>query len=300
VDSKPKIQVIVTAPPYANFLNEISRHPLVTGFRLNTVMPLRTGPEEVIKRLTRYHQPLWIDLKGRQLRVVGAAIPPFTDVRISHTIRVNTPAEAFFSDGKETATIVAVDGDRLIFEDQPRRLIGPGESINIIDPSLEIDGYLTDLDQAYLEAMNKQGLNRVILSYVEGLEDLIEVKSIIPDANMLLKIETSKGLDFIEKYGQRDGRLVAARGDLFIEVKRPHHIIDAVRKIIRIDRNAIVASRILDSLATDQIPISADISDVAFLLEIGYRTFLLGDAICLQRDSLIEALNLLEAIAEDF
>ena len=36
---------------------------------------------------------------------------------------------------------------------------------------------------------------------------------------------------------------------------------------------------------------------MAFLLLLGYRTFLLGDAVCMQRDSVIEALNLLEAIA---
>ena len=41
------------------------------------------------------------------------------------------------------------------------------------------------------------------------------------------------------------------------------------------------------------MPESADIGDVAFLLALGYRTFLLGDAVCLRRDSVLEALNLL-------
>ena len=70
-----------------------------------------------------------------------------------------------------------------------------------------------------------------------------------------------------------------------------------MREIIRVDPNAIVASRILDSLAFNPVPVSAEISDVAFLLSLGYRTFLLGDAICLQREPLLEALNLLQEIS---
>ena len=61
-----------------------------------------------------------------------------------------------------------------------------------------------------------------------------------------------------------------------------------------------VASRIADSLAYQPVPVSADIGDVAFLLSLGYRTFMLGDMVCLQRDSVLEALNLLEAIVEQF
>jgi pyruvate kinase len=30
---------------------------------------------------------------------------------------------------------------------------------------------------------------------------------------------------------------------------------------------------------------------------LGYRTFLLGDAVCFQRDTVLAALNLLEAVA---
>ncbi|MCB0166867.1 MAG: hypothetical protein KDI79_21750, partial [Anaerolineae bacterium] len=66
-----KIQAIVTVPPYADFLDDVAAHPLVSGFRLNTVMPLRGDPAEVLERLRSFGQPLWVDLKGRQLRVVG-------------------------------------------------------------------------------------------------------------------------------------------------------------------------------------------------------------------------------------
>ena len=257
-------------------------------------MPLKDGPREALERLTKFNQPLWIDLKGRQLRVAGAAIPPFTELRLSHRIKVNTPVDAYFSDGNERARIVAVDGDRIILEDGPRRLVGPGESVNIMHPSLEIEGTLTETDKAYLSAMKEMGLTKVMLSYVESAADVEEVKSLLPNAEVLLKIETQRGLESAKKNKSTRGHLVAARGDLYVEVLRPHKIVDAVKTVVQADPKAIVASRIFDSLGWTPVPVSADIGDVAFLMEIGYRTFMLGDTVCLKRDSIIEALNLLE------
>lgn len=291
---------IVTAPPYAPFLDEVARHPLVSGFRLNTVMPLREGPAEALERLSGYGQPVWIDLKGRQLRVVGAAIPPYSEVRLSHSIQVDTPVDAFFSDGTECVRVAAVDGDRLILEDGPRRLVGPGESVNIVHPSLKISGTLTATDKSYLKAMQAVSLNKVMLSYVESASDIQEVQALLPGAEVMLKIETQRGLDFARKHGSSYGRLMAARGDLYVEVLRPHRMVSALRQIISADPQAVVASRIFDSLAHHPVPESADISDAAFLLSLGYRTFLFGDVVCLQRDTIIEALNLLEAVAAEF
>ena len=294
------VRAIVTAPPYATFLDEVARHPLVCGLRLNTVMPLRSGPAEALERLQAFDQPLWVDLKGRQLRVVGAAIPPYTAVHLSHRIRVDTPVDAFFSDGTERVRVMAVDGNRLILEDGPHRLIGPGESVNIVHPSLVIEGTLTETDRTYLAAMGGSGLKRVMLSYVESPSDVEEVRHLLPGAEAMLKIETRRGLAFARRHGASQGRLMAARGDLYVEVLRPHQVVGALREIIIADPEAVVASRIFDSLAHHPVPESADIGDVAFLLSLGYRTFLLGDAICLRRDTVLEALNLLEAVAGQF
>ena len=294
------VRAIVTTPPYATFLDEVARHPIVCGFRLNTVMPVRGGPTEALERLRAFGQPLWVDLKGRQLRVVGAAIPPYTEVRLSHRIRVDTPVDAFFSDGKECVRVADVDGDRLILEDGPRRLVGPGESVNIVHPSLHIEGTLTETDRAYLAAMRELGLNRVMVSYVETPSDAEEVRRTLPGAHVICKIETHRGLGYARKHASAHGRLMAARGDLYVEVLRPHRLVSALRDIIAADPEAVVASRIFDSLAYHPVPASADIGDAAFLISLGYRTFMLGDAICLQRDPLLEALNLLEAIAGEF
>jgi hypothetical protein len=294
------IRVIVTVPPYASFLEEVARHPLVGGLRLNTVMPLHTPPAEVLTRLSGFGQPVWVDLKGRQLRVVGAAIPPFSEVCLSHRIRVRTPVEVFFSDGRERALLVGVDGDRLILQDGPRRLVGPGESVNIIHPSLEVEGTLTETDCIYLAAMDSLGLKQVMLSYVESPADAAEVRNLLPQAEVLLKIESQRGLRYVRRYGASGGHLMAARGDLYVEVLRPHRIVGALRDVITADPQAVAASRLFESLVDHPVPSSADIGDAAFLLALGYRTFMLGDALCLRRDTVLEALNLFQAVAGQF
>ena len=182
----------------------------------------------------------------------------------------------------------------------PRRLIGPGESVNIIHPSLEIEGSLTKTDRAYLTAMHTMGLKQAMLSYVESPTDLVEVRQLLPGAEVMAKIETQRGLTYARQHGAGHGRLVAARGDLYVEVLHPHRMVKALREIITADPQAVVASRIFDSMAYQPVPTSADIGDVAFLLSLGYRTFMLGDAVCLRRESLLEALNLLEAVAGEF
>jgi pyruvate kinase len=292
-----RVRAIVTVPPYARFAEEVARHPLVTAIRLNTVMPIKGPLEPVLTRLAGLGPPLWVDLKGRQLRVVGAAMPPFTEVRVSHPIRVRAPADAFFNDGREHARIAAVDGDRLILEDGPRRLVGPGESINIVDPSLEILGTLTETDRRYLAAMRELGLCRVMLSFAERASDAAEIEAALPGAEIILKIESQRGLDLARSPARPRCRLMAARGDLYVEVLRPHRILSALKQIIAADPEAIVASRLFASLSRAEVPTSADICDAAFLMELGYRTFMLGDEICLARDSVIAALNLLEAVA---
>jgi hypothetical protein len=299
-----KAEAIVTIPPYAPFVGEVLRHPSVSGVRLNTVMPVKDSLEELLKRLDgaakSSGKALWVDLKCRQLRVKGYWVPPFTEIQVSHRLTVNTPVKAYFSGGKEISTIVGVDGDRLIALEGPRRVIGPGESLNILDPSLSIEGYLTDTDRRYLEAGQKVGVSNYMLSYVEKPEDVGCLKAYSPDANIVAKIESVKGMRYVEEQWNKTPRLMTARGDLYVELEKPHHIIKAVETIISKDPSAIVASRIFSSLSDSLEPSCEDIGDVDNLLRMGYRSFMFGDDICMQRNSIISGLNLFEAMAERY
>ncbi len=294
--------VIVTIPPYAPFIDEVVDHPAVSGLRLNTVMPTKGKLEDTLKMLQDKvkDKDLWIDLKCRQLRVKNFGVPPFTEIELTHQIEVETPVTAYFSDGNERATVLEADQNRLIMQEGPQRVIGPGESVNIIHPSLKISGYLTETDEEYISAAKEVGLHNYMLSFVERPEDSNKLKELDPEAEIVEKIESIKGILYADKHWKNGTRLMAARGDLYIEVKKPHYITRAVERIVKKDSNAIVASRIMGSFAHSLEPSCSDIGDVDNLLRMGYRTLMLGDDVCMRRNSVMSALNLLQAMSERY
>lgn len=299
------VSAIVTVPPYAPFIEEVVDHPIVSGLRLNTVMPVKESLEEVLGRLDleakKRGKELWVDLKGRQLRVKSFGVPPFTEIELSHPIEVETPVTAYFNDGQERATILEVEGNKLIMQEGPKRVVGPGESINILHPSLVIRGeYFTEKDKQYLEAGKAVGVDKYMLSFVESKEDIERFKKVYPPAEAVAKIESRKGLGYVQEEWQGEARLMAAQGDLFVEVERPHRITQAVESLVQKDPTAIAASRIFGSLAYSLEPAYADILAADNLLRMGYQTLMLGDEVCLRRESVLSALNLLAAVAHPY
>lgn len=231
--------------------------------------------------------------------------PPWAVIEIDHKIDLDTtkPVRCYLNDGFQTAYIVKVQGNRLLMLDGPKSVVGGGESINITHPSLKIQGYLTDLDKEYIKAAKSVGVHNYMLSYVEQESDLADVLKIDPDAKITAKIESIKGLDFVhnEYHKFKDNvRLMAARGDLYVEVSRPHKVLRALKDIIEADEEAIVASRIMPSMLNSYQPSCQDMTDVGFLMEIGYKHFMVGDDLCFDYDSLQGALNVLHSIDHDY
>lgn len=293
---------IVTIPPYAPFIDEVIGHPIVSGVRLNTVMPIKGELVDTLGNLKelvdKEEKKLWIDLKCRQLRVKTFGVPPFTEIELTHNLEVETPVTAYFSDGRETAEVLKVDGNRLIMQEGPQRVVGPGESVNILHPSLKIDGYLTERDREYIAAAKELGLHHYMLSFVEQEEDIEAIREIDPDAEVVAKIESLKGLRYIDDQWSGSSRIMAARGDLYVEVRKPHHITRAMEYLISKDEKAIVASRIFPSFAYSLEPSCSDIGDVDNLLRMGYRSFMLGDDVCMKREPVLSSLALLGSMAK--
>lgn len=295
-----KTEILITIPPYAPYIKKATEHSSVTGVRVNTVMPIKESLKEMIQRISSVVAPkdLWIDLKCRQLRVTNYATVPFSHLEVSHPFTVDTPVTAYFHDGLEAATVASVDGNKIIMLDGPQRIVGPGESINIMSPSLVINGYFTQKDLDYIAAAKEVGIHKYMLSYVESGKDIDALLNLDPKAEAILKIESVKGLKFVREvypsYKDR-AKLMAARGDLFVEVGKPHYILRALKEIVKVDPDAIAASRLFPSLRTDLVPVCSEITDVGYLSEIGYHRFMVGDDVCFHEQSLMSALNLIQA-----
>lgn len=339
-------------PHFATFASD----PRLSGIRINPAMlPLPELERELalLGDVAKAPVPLWYDVKGRQLRVEETRIVNgHLECRLNHPIvldlRDDAARRVIFKAGGDFGTIDHIEDDKwLIFRDGtlfgPHYRVGHGESLNIRHPSLFVDGpTFTEDECRKIEAAKRAGFTRFFLSYVEGQFEIDRLLELVgkQDAEVWLKIENERGLEFVTReFKKRDNLvLVAARGDLYVEIERPHEILNALRLIITKDPEACVGSRILLSVARrplpphesreafvrileavrgkgydaaalrellvtiyhDPVPSCADFSELAWLYDLGYRRMLLCDELCLDGTLLGTALNAFEAFRASY
>ena len=290
------MKLIATLPPMAPHAEEIAEHPDVFALRFNTVHPTPWSKREALERLMKMcgRKPLIVDLKGRQLRITKWADPWYEFIELNHGITVRTGAVVRFRDHE--SRVAAVEGTRLILEDPPPYAVGAGQALNILDPTLVIEGYLTDSDREWIEAAAGLDLHHYLLSFLEEEQDVKDLVALDPNARIVAKIESRKGLDFVrERYEpyRRHIRLMAARDDLFVNIgSDPWRMLDAQRLIIGADPRAIAASRLFGSLEGHHSASLADLEDLDWLQRVGYRCIMLSDGLCKKREPFRNAVAL--------
>lgn len=260
----------------------VLENPDISGARFNTGVNSLMPPLEVVTLLKKlsleYHKPIWVDIKGRQLRIVKWADPLYEAIELNHNINVVYPAKIHFRNG-DCTNITRVRGNKILVDPLPKEALGAGQSVNIIAKDLDIDGYLTDLDKQYLRACDQNKMSYIMASFVEEMNDLNEIRTYLPEAEITAKIESLKGMKFIlENNIVHD--LMAARDDLYIETGQNANIINYLKVIVERNYNAICASRIFSSLERQNYVELADYTDLLMMYEIGYRRFMLCDNIC--------------------
>ena len=291
--------LIVSLPPVhqAELLRESIEHPQVAAVRFNTGMSSAYSPDETVRRILEVAEPakkpVYIDLKGKQLRVAEWATPPYGPIVLNHRIRVELPAKVLFR-GDDTCELREVVGGNQIYVDPlPRAPVGRGQSVNILAEKLAIEGGLLDLDHQYIESALARGITRFMLSFVESREDVRELEEAIArhsrggigleSCELMFKIESRAGVEFVRGLTSAnfaDGspyRLMAARDDLQIQIgllAMP----EGLRLIAERDPLAVCASRLLLGLEQGSVSM-ADLSDIEHMRSLGYTRFMLSDEI---------------------
>ncbi len=294
------LQLMVTLWPSFPHFPRFAHDTRLSGIRLNSAMMSVSELDQELELVRKLEDPvpLYFDVKGRQLRVTDVHLnPDYLDLEVNHPIKVKTPTTVLFKAGADEALLREVRdrGRRLIFHGGPKYIVRPGESLHIRHPSLQVGGPLfTDQEIEKIEKVKNAGFTRYFLSYVEASEDVEEFRDLVGrDAEVMLKVENKKGLRFVfEQFKKVSGiSLVAARGDLYVELDRPHEILPALRLIIEKDPEACVGSRMLLSVIDEPVPSCADFVELAWLYDIGYRRMLLCDELCLKEELLATAIN---------
>jgi len=301
------VQILATLWPTMSHYAQFAKDPRLAGIRLNTAM---TDPMELPGLLDKAlnlagSKPVYFDVKGRQLRVTY--VDPRTDrleIRLNHPVYVKTPTPVLFKAGADGAYLKRIedDGYKLVFHGGPNYTLLKGESLHIRDPSFRNLGKLfTEEQLQYLDIAKNAGVSRYMLSYADNTSDIDEFRTIVGDAGITAKIENLRGIGWVKDGYVKTPNLglLCARGDLFVEVDRPHEISNATKDIIKADPDAILGSRLLLSVTNEAVPSCSDLSEVEWLLDKGYRRFMFCDGLCLKGEPLDRAINVLRAVAAD-
>lgn len=297
--------LMVTMWPSFSHFARFSRDPRISGIRLNSAMLKAPDMAREFAMASDVGTvPLYFDVKGRQLRVTEVHLGGSDlELTLNHPIRVRTPTVVLFKGGMDRALLKEVRGDRLVFDGGPRFMVYEGESLHIRSRDLQIEGpTFLPLELEKIEIAKRAGFGRFFLSYVENQRDVDEFRELVGhDSEVLLKIENEAGLRYVVKEFKRSiyVSLVAAMGDLYVELERPHLILDALRLIVSHDAGALAGSRMMLSVVQEPVPSCADFMQVAWLHDIGYRRLMLCDEICLKEDLLATAIDAIDSLRRD-
>ena len=298
----PDLDLMVTMWPSFKHFDRFANDERLSGVRLNTAMIKASELDSTFRSAPAMSKlPLYFDIKGRQLRVTR--VYPDKDhleLELNHPIKVETPTPVLFKGGNDAALLLAIDGNRLIFQGGPKWMVYEGESLHIRHPSLIVDGpTFLESEIEKVRIAREAGYDRYFLSYVESQRDVDQFRELVGrDAEVVLKIENARGLAYVvNEFVKRDEMtwLMAAMGDLYVEVDRPHDVLPALQLIVGKDPRAGVGSRMMLSVINDPVPSAADFMQLAWLYDIGYRRMMLCDEICLKGDLLSSAVAALDA-----
>ncbi len=312
---KRNLNLWVTLSPTMPHFQRFAQDTRLSGIRVNSAMITAEGMDDELQAASAVvHDavPFYFDLKGRQLRVKKyIRLADHVELELNHRIYVQCPCPVLFKSGEDSALLLAVkeQGEgapqRLVFQGgAPAYIVHAGESICIRHPSFTIlDSTFPEYEIERIKKVASYGWTRYVLSYVESQRDIDEFRQYVgADAEIIAKIESRKGLEWVANgyTPQKNLRLLAARGDLYLEVDRPHEMLEAQELIIGKDPAAIVGSRILLSCGTRKVPDAVDFSELALLWRIGYRTMMLCDDLCIHEDSLSRAINAFDEFRKDY
>ena len=145
----------------------------------------------------------------------------------------------------------------------------PKKGVNLPDTAISLPA-LTEKDLIDLDFILKQNVDWIALSFVRKVEDIIDLKRRLKEANSLskviAKIEMPSALVDLRNIIVESDAVMVARGDLGVELpveKVPAAQRDIIRKCIHRAKPVIVATQMMESMIDRVKPNRSEITDVA-------------------------------------
>lgn len=156
-----------------------------------------------------------------------------------------------------------------------------------------------------LEYCVKHKIDHIALSFAETSEQIKEVREKIPNAFIISKIESEKGVAYFDEILKASDGIMVARGDLstavFIE-KVPPLQKEFTRKTLKQGKFLVTATEMLLSMVKSPKPTNAEVSDVANAVFDGSSAVMLSEETAIGKHPIlcVEYMNKIIKEAEDW
>ena len=175
--------------------------------------------------------------------------------------------------------IVEEANDYLLATVEADGIVGSNKAADLLNREIQLDA-LTDKDKHAFELGLKMGVRDFSLSFTNTVEDIRKTREIIGDnSNLISKIESVKGVINIKEILPEANQILIDRGDLSRQI--------SIEKIPFIQRKIIshakskdvpvfVATNLLESMVKARSPTRAEVNDVASTLLMGAQGLVLA------------------------
>ncbi len=224
--------------------------------RLNTVadgIALETGQDVTFVRG---------DAVTKDAKTLTISYPQFVD-------EVNVGERVYIDDGLVRLLVTDREPDAIRCRCTVGGPISSRKGVNLPDTKLSVSA-ITDKDRADARWAIESGLDYVALSFVRTPADLAELRSHMASIGtpipVIVKIEKTEALDYLDEFIAAADGVMIARGDLGVEMDIWR--VPLVQKVIAqkcraAGKPVIVATQMLQSMVGNPSPTRAEVSDVA-------------------------------------
>ncbi len=172
-------------------------------------------------------------------------------------------------DGRIVLDVEAVEGRRIVTRVRGGGVLSNNKGINLQGGGLSAPA-LTDKDKKDILTAAELHADYLAVSFPRTAEDIHEARRLMQaaggDAGIVAKIERAEALDDIDSIILASDVVMIARGDLAVEIGDAELVGVQKRLILRsreLNRVAITATQMMESMITSRTPTRAEVMDVA-------------------------------------
>tara|TARA_R110002073_G_scaffold279026_1_gene443261 strand:- start:556611 stop:558038 length:1428 start_codon:yes stop_codon:yes gene_type:complete len=298
--NRKKTKIVATLGPACNDV-KILEEMMTTGvnvFRVNFSHADYANVEEKIQQIREinqrkgYNVAILADLQGPKLRVgvMGEKVKLQKGDTFTFTTEEceGTDEKAFmtyqnFPKDVKKGEHILVDDGKLLFEvvhtdgetEVTTKVLRGGKlkskkGVNLPNTKISLPA-LTEKDVKDALFAIKMEVDWIALSFVRTPEDLIQLEQLIQENSsykipIIAKIEKPEALDNINKITAHCDALMVARGDLGVEVPMERVPLIQKRLVLQAKRAripVIIATQMMETMISSQVPTRAEVNDVA-------------------------------------